>query len=250
MSKRNGNFLTTLLILVSTIGVGYLVYDNVQQHSTSNEQSSTSDYLSSEDISLDTSTEEIKIDENTKTFYESMIIEEGNKQYFTYENNQIITNNLISGTSFDIGTQKANHFIAVDLDLTPILQDENSIISIKFSKWDINSNIELIIKKNTVIAQKNSWNDSTKSKESTSIELDNQISINDLEKFNLKVVCRGYDRKLLINNEAIITINDTIGNAGYFSIDTWQASYTLEKAFYKEYSDQEEFDNSNYYQFI
>lgn len=200
----------------------------------------------------------------TNNFYDKMIKHRSSTptvdctQYFSFENEKIVSQSVQDGeTGFYMGSQSGNDCTVVDLDITPnyvFYGDDTyewSNISIRFAKWDESTNGEIVFKEKSTTVYSNAWSDTEAKKVSTTLELANNIALTNGVKHNIKIIRRGWDKKILIDNQTLIKLPvDGTLCGGYFEITTWSAGYTIENAFYKEYSSMTDFDASSYFSLV
>lgn len=248
--NKNNNLFTNILIIIATLGVGYLVYDTATSNQTT-EPKSSSELASSETSSLSS---EIEIDEDTKAFYAKMVIAE-EQEYFTYDNNQIKVTSSEEAISFQMGSIEETNYVAIEFDLTiNEFNKEYSLIDLFFSKYDNNTYYDLFLTNyQAVVGYEKYWDDTTSSSKTDELTLNNEnLQIEENITYNFKIISKEQYLKVLINDETIYAKQYDTGKyyIGYFGLTSSGTNYTIENAFYKHYSDTNEFDESPYYDIL
>lgn len=175
------------------------------------------------------------------------------------ENGQIKNTGLFKQSSIIIGSDTGNKYTATDFYITPEYGNrEYSSITLRFRAKSTNTNYQLMLKddesKSTpyIEAYEQGYDNDEKHEgyydkydatthhfiENLKLNSDAPTSIENNTKYHIQIISNDTWLGIFIDDVLTYSTDLITRTEGYFELYTWQAGYTLENAFYKEYASE------------
>ena len=154
---------------------------------------------------------------------------------FKFNENKILNEQTSGSTEFHMGKQDGNTSSVVDFYITANYKDVRwSILTFKFRKWDNNSTLEVVAQDDSLTFKSVTWDNG---QVKTTIET-KETGLKNNTKTHIQILSCGWQKTVLIDDVKIFSLNTDKYCVGYFGIESWDTSYTIENALYQEYDDQ------------
>lgn len=175
-----------------------------------------------------------KIKTKTEKFFNQMVNEVA-PDAFKFNDNKILNEQTSGSTEFHMGKQDGNTSSVVDFYITANYKDVKwSILTFKFRKWDNNSTLEVVAQDASLTFKSVTWDNG---QVKTTIET-KETGLKNNTKTHIQILSCGWQKTVLIDDVKIFSLNTDKYCVGYFGIESWDTSYTIEDALYQEYDDQ------------
>lgn len=195
-------------------------------------------------------------------FYSKMEMkDDSNRDYSSYfsltDDNHIINSGKKGGvyTCFRIGEQGNNTSTVADFYITAdYLSAEWSSITLRFRAWDMNTCLLINFKSDGIGVTDNvlQCGKANYGKDLEVIQPKVNVGLKQRQRHHVEVLCCGWRKVVRIDNQIIFeyTCTNEVQDymCGRMYIESWEAGYTLESAFYKDYINDDDLkNNSDYY---
>lgn len=167
------------------------------------------------------------------------------ENYTTVEGTNIIIDTVtdIQSTCLYFGNQDGNTATVFDTYLTVDYKNtEWSSVTIRFRAWDQSTCYTFDLRDGYVEFHKDAYKAGAPLNRDRTTIIVGSKGIKQNEKVHLQIICWGWTKKVLINDECVFSIVEDSYNSGRIYIETWEAGVVLSDPTYIEYATDAELE--------